>query len=92
MNLHFGKNDLYTFHLYIRKNVFSFRFPDDPEQRKKWIFIIELYNNQKIDWEQSMRICALHFGAGCFTKPDQLMEGAKPSVFKHAVARRQMEM
>lgn len=68
-------------------------FPENPDERKKWTFIIEMYNNQKIKWDESMKICTLHFTDSCFITPDQLNhEFAKPSIFKHAIARRKMEM
>lgn len=54
--------------------------------------MIELYNNQKIDWKDSMNICALHFSSTWFTKDDQLDESAKPTIFKDATLRRHIEM
>ncbi|XP_055313503.1 uncharacterized protein LOC129574899 [Sitodiplosis mosellana] len=72
--------------------IAGFKFPDSEEQRKKWMFIIELYNNQKIEWNKSMRVCALHFASACFTMDDKLTDGAKPSIFKSAIACRQKEI
>lgn len=68
------------------------RFPDTAEHLKKWIYLIGLYNNQKIEWNASLKICALHFPRDSFTADDQLKYDAKPSIFKHAISCRQKEM
>lgn len=69
------------------------RFPEDAEKRKTWIWMIDIHINQKIDWNESMKICALHFGDVCFTAPDQLTDNANPSLLtKNAVALRKSEL
>lgn len=74
------------------KITFPYSFPDDAEQRKKWMFIIELYNNQKFEWHKSMQLCALHFPSTSVNANNELLPGAKPSIFKHGTMRRHMEM
>lgn len=70
-----------------------YRFPEDAEKRKLWIWLIDTHINQKIEWEESMKICALHFSDASFTEPEKLADDAKPSLFtKTAVALRTTEM
>lgn len=68
------------------------RFPDNAEHRKNWTFFIKVYNEQILEWEESMKVCALHFIDTAFIKPDQLSADAKPTIFKSATNRRKKEM
>lgn len=45
-----------------------------------------------IEWMESMRICGLHFKAIELTADGKLRDIAKPSIFKHATARRKEEL
>lgn len=73
--------------------LFLCRFPEDAEKRKLWIWLIDTHINQKIDWEESMKICALHFSDVSFIEPEKLAEDAKPSIFsKPAVVLRKSEL
>lgn len=69
-----------------------FRFPEDPEKRDLWIWLINLHTKPIIEWEESMKICAAHFNPASFTATDQLSDEAKPSLFQAAATLRKTEL
>lgn len=51
-----------------------------------------MHNKQKIEWKESMKICAAHFNKVSFTESGHLLEDAKPTIFGDPVIRRKSEL
>ncbi|XP_031621665.1 uncharacterized protein LOC116339768 [Contarinia nasturtii] len=69
----------------------GFEFPKDEEKQKMWMFMINLYNNASMEWNESMRVCALHFNSKSI-EGDVLKDDCKPSIFKTGTEKRYMEI
>lgn len=66
------------------KSIYSYRFPSDPEIKKKWIDTIRDANNCEFSGTENQYVCSLHFledAIHLVRGKVQLVEGAVPTEF-----------